>query len=188
MKRMQSRALESTVATVVMLLSATTLSAQRFPRPDSSVPPRLTRLPADSIRRHVRQLRLAELLAGIQHGDSTMVNEALQDVEWRGSDASRHGQPRCSSVGGALSVLASRLRRADVNTPSLLLPIFISNETIDDSSGAGVVRATLTIAEPRAAPRTSSISLGYGKGDGRWAWTQGLLTSVGSLNSVTFLL
>lgn len=98
------------VAACCVLLSPGGLSAQRLPRPDSSRAPILTQLASDSIRLQVRQLRLFELMGGLQRGDSAAVEAAVAGTQWGAADlASRRSGP-CVTLGAAVRAYAARLR------------------------------------------------------------------------------
>ncbi len=148
------------------------LTAQRLPSPDSSRPPRITSLPADSIRLHVRQLRLSELLGGLQRGDTALVDRALGDVEWSPSDVAARLTPQCRSAGTALAALAGS------STEGALLPIYFSRFMVADSAGLGVATAALVIAGRSGRSRTATIRLTYDDAEQRWTAARGLLAAL----------
>lgn len=149
-------------AAAVALVAAGQLVAQRLPPPDSSRPPRLTRLPPDSIRYHVRHLRLAELLSSLQRGDSAEINSAVFGVHWSGDDAARRALPQCRSLGRAASELTARVNRiAAREQDARTLPVFISDASFADSGGVAMARGTIVIVVPGVVRRRTHIVLAF---------------------------
>ena len=168
-----------TVSTLVLasatLARAGALSAQSLPPPGNSRAPLLTRLPADSIRLHVRQLRLVELLQSLQRGDSVAIDAAFANVTWGPADQAGRGQAGCHTLGAAVSALRSRQASQRARQP---LPIFFAGVAVADSAETGVATATIQIALPSGGVHGSPIRLEYRDSDPGWAASDGLLAAV----------
>jgi len=146
-------------------------STRNLPPPEQSRPPSLTRMPADSIRLQVAQLRLNQLLQDLQGGDVAAVDEALADVEWGPADKSSRSYPQCTSTGTALSVAASRL----LTVSSTRVPVFFGRSRSVDSSSMRVLSADLIVMRASGQQRLGAINLVLDSTETKWIKGSGLL-------------
>jgi hypothetical protein len=178
MTRIRLYLLANLAAAIVVSCNAGILSAQRLPSPDSSRPPRLTRLTLDSIRLQVRELWLMELLSGLQRGDGATIDATLEGVQWGLGDAASRVHPQCQTLGRAVSAMTPRVQTAPGLGPGRggLLPIYFSKVVIADSEGVGVASAAVTIVISPGSQRSTPIRLSYDRA--RWTSIAGLLKAV----------
>lgn len=167
--------LTSVAAACFVTVISSEVSAQRLPSPDSSRAPLLTRLPADSIRLQVRQMRLMEFLAALQRADSTAVDAALSGATWAASDNVSRRLAPCRSLGTAVSSFSSRLSARHGGDH---LPIFFDRVATADSGGTTVASGTVLLVSPSGLAHRTGFALAYHSSEPRWTSARGLLAAI----------
>ena len=163
---------------VLTALGPSSAAQQRLnlPPPDSSRPPVLTRLPADSIRVQVRQLRLWELLGSLQRADTAALRVALAGVKWGATGEESHSVPECPTITSVVTTLAAGFgvsvsRRA-------VLPIFFYHVAVADSGGVGIAKGRVRVISLTSGPTTAPVSFTYDSTDARFVTIVGLLDAL----------
>lgn len=164
------------VASFVLAIEGRAQRPSQLPPPDSSRPPVLTRLAADSIRRQVVQLQLYQLVGNLQRADATALDADLSGVQWGPADEASRRQTQCASVSAAIALVAGRLASPSASvggTP--LVPIFLANPRVADSAGAIAVSSDLIIVLPLSGKDSARVVQILDPEHVRWSRIDGLL-------------
>lgn len=154
---------------------AAVAQGQSFPPPLSSRPPRMTELPADSIRLHVRQLRLRELEQMIQRNDRLSLAAVLSIAHAAVFPRSGDRQAGCRTLDDAMSAIAPGQgdRRAAERSP-----VSFGTAVLQDSAGVALVDVPVVTSNRQGRRVLSRVRLAYDDSTGTWRRAEGLIAAL----------